>query len=507
MSAPTSLTDYRRAGYGAVAVETADEAATLAGLITALGDGVPVWRITATPGLYDARTGRAVDAKLSFAGAWDRVTVQHGAVLVVHDWHHIVKQPAAYRPLLEALPKLRQGGCTCYLLAPSWSLPPELMHEIPTHREALPGADVLRFALDTVTDAAGLTVADAVALVDAARGLCGQEAESAFALAAVRGELTPSAVAQRKASIIRQTPGLEVWDAVPESAVGGLSPLRNWLRDEVSPARLDAELRVRGLLAVGPPGTGKSLISRVAASILRVPLVRLDIGAVMGSLVGQSEERVRGALAVVDAVAPCVLWIDEIDSALGGAASSDRTDGGTLGRVLSTLLTWLQETSADVTVIATANSPERIPAALTRPGRLDAIWSIDLPSLPERAEIATVHLTRLGCAACEDCAAELARVTEGFSGAELASAVLAAARRTQRNVDAAALLAAAGNIVPLSRSRAADLDRMREWAQAHARQANTSAEAAPVQAQGRKLRPGGNSAAPTPVLLGAGINA
>lgn len=492
-----ALLDYRRAGYGAVAVETADEAATLAALLAELPANVPVWRVSAVPGLANARDGKLVDPKVGYSLAWERAASHPGAVLVVHDWHHLARQPVAYRPLLDALPKLRAAGCTCYLMAPSWTLPAELTHELPVHREPMPGAEALAGALDVIAEASGISHPDATraALVDAARGLCGQEAESAFALAAVRGELTPAVVSQRKAAIIRQTPGLEVYDALPESVIGGLRPLTDHLRHEIRPSRADAQLRGKGMLLVGPPGTGKSQYARVVASILGYPLViRLDPGAMMGSLVGQSESQMRGGLAVSIATAPVLLWIDEIDSALGGAASSDRTDGGTTSRVVSTLLTFLAELTADVYVVATANMPERIPAALTRPGRLDSIWSIDLPTLAERALIASVHLARLNCGACDACPEALATVSDGFSGAELAAAVLAAARRTERHVTPDSLVTAAGQIVPLSRSRSADLDRMREWARTNARPANSQDDettAAPPKGSRRKLNTGG----------------
>lgn len=465
------LLRYRAAGYAAVAVETVEEPRLSEWLLSHIDDDAPIWRVTCA-GATDVRTGQPLTGAHPYPFLWQRLTMTPDVVAVVTDWHHLCQQPAAHRPLIDALAAMRSQGSLAVLCAPSWQLPPELQHEIPVLQHALPDAEALGVALRVVAEAAEVSLGDdqVAALTEAGRGLTLSEAEGVYALS-VRDGLARAAVERHKAALVRQTPGLESWEPLPAARLGGLGRLRDWIAEEVAPSRRDPDLRVKGWLLVGPPGTGKSLAARVSAAMLGLPLVRLDVAAIMGSLVGQSESQIRAALTVVEATAPCVLWIDEIDSALGGHVSSAATDGGTTGRVVSTLLTWLQETAAAVTTVATANYPERVPPALLRPGRLDAIWSIDLPTRSERVEIAAVHMRHLGCEV-DGHAGALADATADYSGAEIAAAVLSAARRSGRRPTRQHLLAAAGEITPLARSRQRELEEMRAWARTYARPAS-----------------------------------
>jgi len=290
--------------------------------------------------------------------------------------------------------------------------------------------------------------------------------------------------------LVRQSGYLEVSRSAAARDLGGLGGLRSYVEDEVIPSAHDPALRVRGLLLVGVPGTGKSLAARVAGGLLSWPVLRCDIAALKGSLVGQSEHQMRAALRLAEAVAPCVLYLDEVEKAVGGYASSAHTDSGVTLGMVGALLTWLQEHQAAVITIATCNDYAKLPAELTRAGRFDERFFVDLPTCAERIEIARVHLARYG--ACASLAEAVADLSADWTGAEIEALVRSAARRSRRQIDAAALTAAAATIRPISRVRAREIQELREWGQANLRRANSDDEYVAAQ-PARKLRvKGGN---------------
>ena len=187
---------------------------------------------------------------------------------------------------------------------------------------------------------------------------------------------------------------------MPWARWAGLQSLKDWLHRRARAFTAEAHAfglpEPRGLLLLGVQGCGKSLTAKAIASQWALPLLRLDMGRVFSGLIGSSEENLRRAIRVAESAAPAVLWIDEIDKALSGSASSNVSDGGTTARVLGTFLTWLQEKTAPVFVVATANRVEGLPPELLRKGRFDEIFFIDLPDAAEREEILRIHLRRRG---------------------------------------------------------------------------------------------------------------
>src|SRR5690606_24788706 len=203
---------------------------------------------------------------------------------------------------------------------------------------------------------------------------------------------------------------------------------------------------------IGIPGTGKSLTAKMISGLWRLPLLRLDVGALFGSLVGESEERLRLALKITEVVSPCVLWIDEIEKSL----SSGGGDGGTSQRVFGTILTWMQEKTAPVFVVATANDVGVLPPETLRRGRFDEVFFLDLPTDSERREIFAVHLRkRLRDPVAFDIM-RLARLTDGYVGAEIEQAIVDALYRAfadGRDITTDDIAAAIGRLVPLSKSQ------------------------------------------------------
>ena len=202
--------------------------------------------------------------------------------------------------------------------------------------------------------------------------------------------------------------------------------VKNWLQKRkigLKPSARKIGLEApKGMLLLGVQGCGKSLLAKAVSQEWNMPLLRFDIGKVMGMYIGESESNMRAALQVAEAVSPCVLWIDEIEKALAGSGGGEK-DGGTTVRVFGTLLTWMQEKKATVFVVATANSVLNLPPELLRKGRFDEIFFVDLPDEATRANIFDIHCRRRGHNLNQTDLTALAEATDGFSGAEIESCV------------------------------------------------------------------------------------
>jgi len=483
------IANYAAAGYPCLAVETVEEERLVTSLLgLKLGSAgtkpTSAFRIAAVGGLKNLHVepGRepvVSDANATYQKAFE-VACKRNTLLVVFDFQHLCRNPGAYRSLRDSLPRVKAAGSYIVLVAPHWQLPEELTHEVPVVHWALPSRPELRAALQVCAEAAPdetYFAEDAnseEACLDAAAGLTLSEAEGAFAISIVTTETFSRArIEQEKMRLIRNTGFLEV--AAPESpdSIGGLGQLKDYLSQEVVPARHDPELQVRGILLVGVPGTGKSLAAKATGALLHWPVVRLDIGACKGSLVGQSESNLRSALKLVDAISPCVLWLDELEKAVGGYASSAVTDSGVTLGMLGALLTWMQEHKTQVLVVATCNDYAKLPAELTRAGRFDERFFVDLPTDEERLDIAAVHLARYG--APTSFAAQIASsdLTAGWTGAEIEQLVRSASRRTARNLTAEAVDISAKEIKPISVVRANEINALRGWANTTLRLANS----------------------------------
>ncbi|MFA6906857.1 MAG: AAA family ATPase, partial [Sphaerochaeta sp.] len=251
---------------------------------------------------------------------------------------------------------------------------------------------------------------------------------------------------------------------------------KDWLRRREKAFTQDARdfgLEVpRGILLLGLPGTGKSLAAKAVANAWQLPLLRLDMGKVFGGIVGQSEENMRSALLTAETLAPCILWIDEIEKGMAGIQSSGSTDGGTTSRVVGTFLTWMQEKKKPVFVVATANNIAQLPPELLRKGRVDEIFFVDLPDAEERKEILKIHLERRKRKIfSDDDMDELAMISKGFTGAELEEAVKEAMYRAYDEgqlLTSGQLKEALLETSPLSITMSEMIRNTREWAKGRA---------------------------------------
>lgn len=338
-----------------------------------------------------------------------------------------------------------------------------------------------------------LTVEMRNRMVDAALGMTSMEADLAFCLAAVKddlGENAPYTVSSEKEQIIRKS---GILDYFPKNEnlkdVGGMEVLKDWLfkrqKAYEKKARDFGLQEPKGLLLLGVPGCGKSLTAKTIASFWNMPLLRLDIGKVFQGLVGSSEDNIRKAIATAEAVAPCVLWIDEIEKGLSGAQSSGATDGGVTSRIFSTILTWMQEKTSPVFVVATANNINLLPPELLRKGRFDEIFFVDLPNEEERKKIFEIHLAKKNQNSQSFPMEMLSKKTEGFNGAEIEEcikeAMFAAYVETPENpiLKAIHIVDAINKTVPLSTTMKEQISALRQWASTRAK--NASVEISVIQ--------------------------
>jgi SpoVK/Ycf46/Vps4 family AAA+-type ATPase len=282
-------------------------------------------------------------------------------------------------------------------------------------------------------------------------------------------ERSISLILQEKSQLIQQTEILEFWSTTEKlSSIGGLENLKIWLNkrsNSFSEQAINYGLPTpRGLLLVGIQGTGKSLTAKAIANEWKLPLLRLDVGRLFGGFLGQSEERIRQMIQIAEALAPCILWIDEIDKAF----KESKTDSGTTNRVFSTFLTWLAEKKSPVFIIATANDISLLPLEIIRKGRFDEIFFIGLPNLEERKIIFQIHLSNLRPETWGLYNLNLlSEKTENFSGAEIFQSIIEGmhiAFHEKREFTTNDLLIGINQIIPLSQVDKEKINKLQSWA-------------------------------------------
>ena len=424
------------------------------------------------------REGEAARNPMAALDALAPLGPEQGAILLLKDFHRYGDDAGICRRLRNLATGLRQVPHTLVISAPDWRLPPELEDSISLLELPLPDADEIGALLSSIAAASGQPLPQPVLaeLTAACHGLSEQRVRQLAARALARrgqlGEEDLAEVLEEKRLAIARSELLEYCpsEATP-SDIGGLEALKLWLEQRhrafSEEARRFGLPLPRGVLLVGPQGTGKSLTAKAIAHSWSMPLLRLDVGRLFAGLVGASEARTREMIQRAEAMAPCVLWIDEIDKGFGFSMGGDgRSDGGTTQRVLASLLTWMAEKSSAVFVVATANAVDRLPAELLRKGRFDEIFLLELPDAEERRAILDLQLRRRRPNHAIPLEVLVDR-TAGFSGAELEQTVIEAmhlAFGERRDIGEADLIAAASQVVPLSRTAREQLEALRQWA-------------------------------------------
>lgn len=425
---------------------------------------------------------------------------EEDAIFILRDFHvyfGVDHRPADFeliRSLRDALPDIKYSDFmkNVIFISPRLVIPADMEKELSMFDFPLPGEEEIAQSLnDMIGDNTSLPVqldaAGKQSLVRAALGLTVQEAENAFARAIIsRGCLDKESrkvIFEEKNQVIKKTGILEfIRSDLDINDIGGLENLKKWLMkrnnswsDEAKKYHIPSP---KGVLITGVPGCGKSLTAKAMSAMWGLPLLKMDFGKIFSGIVGSSEENMRRALSTAEAVAPSILWVDEIEKGLG-SVSGQSGDSGTSQRVFGTFLTWMQEKEAPVFVVATANNISGLPPELLRKGRFDEIFFVDLPTRSERREIFRVHLNKrisdaeVGSRITVDDALldGLAELTEGFVGAEIEQAVVTAlyeaffAKRPLLRED---LEYAIRSTVPLSVTQAEQIFSLRQWANVRA---------------------------------------
>jgi len=480
------LIRYARAGYAGLFLCTPEESraeALLRETADALGRPLHAW--SATAGFIDTSTGSVRPCPDPLI-ALDLIDSLEGECLVVlRDFGPFLedRDPVLVRKLRDSLAAAKSVGRLLILLGHWRPLPPELERELTRVDLPLPGSEALGEVLDGLLASSGIPdpgPSEREAALAAASGLTTMEAENAFALSLVEtGGISPAVIAREKAGAFKRGGILEVIETTETLAsVGGLAAIKAWLLQRGSAftrrAREYGLPAPKGMLVLGVPGTGKSLTAKATAAAFGLPLLKLDAGRIFGSLVGQSEANLRAAIQTAEAVAPCVLWIDELEKAFGGAGAGGSSDGGTSSRVFGTMLNWLQDKTAPVFVVATANDASRLPPELLRKGRWDECWFVDLPDTKERSAIWEIVVAKYGREPSLLDVASLARASDRLTGAEIEAAYVEALHRAftedrePAELDIGEVLI---DSVPLATTMAEPIERLRKWASGRARSA------------------------------------
>jgi hypothetical protein len=452
------ISNYLKAGYPMLYIETLEPLRAIASIKTAPWESY-CW--DCLRGIADRGTGRIIEDVADPLSAAKWLGSQNDTVLMVQNFHHFIASVEIIQEIQNSVPIWKASGCCFVLVGPAAILPPEIANFVTALGFKLPSRVELSAIQQELAETVNLEVNEDA--VEAALGLTEFEAETAFALSLVlKNRFCAKIVTEQKMQMIKRTGLMQFWPPVPVDQLGGLDLLKQYLENRkiaFEPGNRNLP-KPKALLLVGIPGTGKSLSCKAAASILGWPLIRLDISALKGSLVGESERKIRQATATIDAFGKSVVWLDEIDKGFAGVKSSGQTDGGTTSAMFGHFLTWMQETTTPMLVMATANNIGQLPSEFLRAGRFDAIFFVDMPTTTEREQIIKIMNERYG----SDIPPEYAQQLDGWTGAEI--------EQLAKDALFDGLDEARQNIVPLSKTMKEEINALQQWAVTRARKAN-----------------------------------
>ncbi len=418
-----------------------------------------------------------------------------GAAFILKDLHRHMDEPVVVRRLRDVGQKFSENRRTIILTSPKIEIPAELRGLVEFLELPLPDRRRLRQIIDEVvvrisrdhTLQRKLDPKGYDAVIESLRGLTEEESERALSQALVtRYSLCPEIatdVVETKKSLLRRSEMLEFVEADEAfSNIGGMDNLKLWLAQrrgtwEDSAREFGLE-PPHGVIILGVQGCGKSLCARAVAGEWNLPLVKFDTAAIYDKYIGETEKRIRKVFEVAEGLAPCVLWIDELEKIFAGSGpDSASVDAGVSSRLLASFLSWMQDRKAPVFVAATCNNVTALPPELIRKGRFDELFFVDLPGPAERKQIFSIQLTRRKRNPAEFDLEKIDAAANGYSGAEIDAAVqtaLYAAFSAKKQVTSQLLLDALAQTVPLSVTRAEEIGQLRDWARTRAVPASSS---------------------------------
>jgi len=460
MSLINTLAEYVRACFTGIWIEShehQDVLVAVAQLCRQEDWRLATWDIDQGVKVPGAETEPTGNDPLAAIRAINALATPDGtSILVLQNFHRFLQSAEIVQAIAQQVVAGKQNRTILVVLAPVVQLPVEIEklfvvieHELPDREQLLEIARGIATEDSELPDGPELET-----VLDAAAGLTRMEAENAFSLSLVRqGLVSPAAIWELKTQTLKKSGSLELHRGQADfSSLGGLAALKSFCkRVLLQPSRGDHRRRSRGVLLLSPPGCGKSEFCKTLGTEVGRPVLILDVGSLLGSLVGQSEERTRQALRVIDAMAPCVLMIDEVEKAFSGVNGSG--DSGVSSRMFGTFLSWLNDHTSDVFVICTANDVSKLPPEFGRSERFDGIFFLDLPGREQKDAIWNIYLELFEI----DHDQRLPDDTN-WTGAEIKACC-----RLSALLDVP-LVQAAQNVVPIALTASESVDRLRSWA-------------------------------------------
>lgn len=478
------------AGYSLISVQTHEEGRAIETLSEMLkgdpiegdtedakGSGVKCYSWDVLAGLSEAdRVGDGGMHANDPLGAIDAIIkLPKYSVLFVKDYHKFINNIEVIRKLKNCIKHLKYEAKVIAFIDPTFDIPIELEKDITVMTFALPTVDELMEMTKAIiggTETLKDIEVDRDVIV-AARGLVLEEAENAISLSLLMArELDKTIIENAKLQAVKKSGLMEICTPVNERELGGLKDLKEYVINRKKGfENKDVYPTPKGILLVGSPGTGKSLSAKVVANILGYPLVKLDISSLKGSLVGESERKMRQATDLIDAISPCVVWMDEIEKALSGVQSSGRTDGGTSSAMFGHLLTWMQESDTPKFMVATCNDIEELMSlsqgALLR--RFDDVFWMDTPTSSERKDILKIMIKRYKLEDHPDIIADfdkgIVAKMKGWTGAEI--------EKFAKDCIYDGADSAYAGVRPIALQNSEVINKAKAWAKQNARSANT----------------------------------
>ena len=465
------LAEYVQACFTGIWIESHEHQDALSEITTLCREQawrLAVWNIELglqVPDQSEAPSDATSDPLSAIRAARSLASSDGTAILVLENFHRFLQSAEIVQAVMRQVISGKQNRVIVVVLAPVVQLPIELEKLFVVLEHDLPDREELEQIARGIATEEGELPADVQlqAVIDAAAGLTRMEAENAFSLALIRNnQIAADAVWELKSQMLKKSGTLSLYQGQEDfSRLGGLTNLKAFCkRAMLNTARGNSLLRPRGVMLLSPPGCGKSQFCKALGKEVGRPVLQLDVGSLMGSLVGQSEERTRSAFKVIDAMAPCIAMIDEVEKAFAGIGSSG--DSGVASRMFGTFLSWLNDHESDVFVVCTSNDIAKLPPEFGRSERFDGIFFLDLPSLEEKDGIWNLYRQLYGI----DSTSRHPDDTN-WTGAEIKSCCRLAALLD------VSLAQAAQNVVPVAVTSAESIDRLRIWASGRCLSAST----------------------------------
>jgi len=504
MNIVEKLTNYFKAGYPCLAVISTEEKRVQRDIVSAslaIKRNVIVW--SASEGLMHVKNNQQVPDTEDLLAAMRNIqsSQNEDTIYIMRDVHQWAfdRDPIMARYLRDIITDAPARGCCIVIIAPEFApfstienLVTMIEYDLPSEEDLM---DIAKSILDQVKKSFDVVPE----VIKALSGLSTTEAENALALSLIEsGNFIPEIIYREKVAAVKRTGRLQIVDPDPRGldAIGGLENLKAWIlkrKDSYSKDAADYGIKTpKGVLLVGVPGTGKSLSAKAIGTALGVPTLRLDIGSLFNSLVGESELRTREALRLADAMAPCVLFVDECDKGLAGSQGSGSNDGGTARKVFGTLLQWMQDKTKPVFCVMTANQVEFLPPEFLRRGRFDELFTVDLPHEKEREQIAAVVLKKLKRDPAKFDLTAIAAATNTYTGVEIESAIedslYLGYADNRREITTDDIVKSAKEVTPISKIMPEKIDAIRRWGEGSAKPASSNSKSSTVSTSTRKIQ-------------------